>query len=156
MAVINKLRKNSWLLIALIGFSTMAFVLSDLFGRLVTGGSIPRVGKINGYKVDVQEFENRVLQLGPDNVAAFIAEPLMGAGGVLVAPRNYHQRMWEICQKYDVLLHIDEVVCGLGRTGRWFGYQHYDIRPDIVTLAKGLTSAYAPLSASIISEKIFA
>ncbi len=103
----------------------------------------------------VNEFENRILQLGADNVAAFIAEPLMGAGGVLVAPEGYHCRMHAICKKYDMLYIADEVVTGFGRLGEMlaseaiFGYQ-----PDILCIAKGLTSGYMPLGATILSDEV--
>ncbi|NKB35700.1 MAG: aminotransferase [Gammaproteobacteria bacterium] len=103
----------------------------------------------------VNEFENRILQLGADNVAAFIAEPLMGAGGVLVAPKGYHKRMHAICKKYDMLYIADEVVTGFGRLGQMFASEAiYDYTPDILCIAKGLTSAYMPLGATIISEEV--
>ncbi len=103
----------------------------------------------------VNEFENRILQLGPDTVAAFIAEPLMGAGGVLVAPEGYHKRMHAICKKYDMLYIADEVVTGFGRLGHMFTSESvYGYTPDILCIAKGLTSAYMPLGATILSEEI--
>jgi len=104
----------------------------------------------------VREFEDRILQLGPDNVAAFIAEPIMGAGGVLVAPKDYHKRMWEICQKYDLLYVADEVVTAFGRLGHMFASEDVTgIQPDIINTAKGLTSGYIPLSATLIADKIY-
>ena len=104
----------------------------------------------------VREFEDRILQLGQDNVAAFIAEPLMGAGGVLVAPAGYHRRMWEICKKYDVLYISDEVVTAFGRLGKMFASKDiYGITPDIINVAKGLTSGYIPLSATLLSDEIY-
>ena len=103
----------------------------------------------------VNEFENRILQLGEDNVAAFIAEPLMGAGGVLVAPGGYHQRMHAVCKKYDKLYIADEVVTGFGRLGEMFASEAvYGYKPDILCIAKGLTSAYMPLGATILSEEM--
>lgn len=105
----------------------------------------------------VQEFENRILQLGPDNVAAFIAEPLMGAGGVLVAPRGYHRRMWEVCQRHEVLYIADEVVTAFGRLGQMFASEDvFGMTPDIINIAKGLTSGYIPLSATLLSDRIYA
>ena len=92
---------------------------------------------------------------GADTIAAMIAEPVMGAGGVIVPPEGYWPRVQEICRQYDILLHIDEVVCGLGRTGTWFGYQHYGIQPDFVTMAKGLASGYAAISCTVTTEEIF-
>ena len=91
----------------------------------------------------------------PDTVGGLIVEPITAGGGVLVPPKEYLPRLREICDKYDVWLIIDEVVCGLGRTGKWFGYQHYGIIPDIVNTAKGLASSYAPLAATITSEAVF-
>ena len=75
--------------------------------------------------------------------------------GVIPPPLGYFERIQEICQKYGVLLHIDEVVCGLGRTGKWFGYQHYGIKPDIVTMAKGVASGYAAISCTVTTESVF-
>ena len=93
----------------------------------------------------VSEFRNRIAQLGADNVAAFIAEPIMGAGGVLVAPRGYHRKMWEICRENDVLFIADEVVTGFGRLGAWFASEEvYDYVPDVLVLAKGINSGYVP------------
>ena len=104
----------------------------------------------------VAEFENRVLQLGPDNVAAFIAEPIMGAGGVLVAPEGYHKRMYDICKKYDMLYIADEVVTAFGRLGHMFASEAvFGVVPDIICIAKGLTSGYQPLGATLLSDKIY-
>ncbi|TQV87414.1 aminotransferase [Aliikangiella coralliicola] len=104
----------------------------------------------------VNEFENRIIQLGADSVAAFIAEPIMGAGGVLVAPEGYHKAMKAICEKYDILYIADEVVTGFGRLGHFFASKAiYDMQPDIIISAKGITSGYIPLGAAIISEKIY-
>ncbi|WP_128293124.1 aminotransferase [Afifella aestuarii] len=103
----------------------------------------------------VREFEDRILQLGPDNVAAFIAEPIMGAGGVLVAPDGYHRRIYEICKKYDMLYIADEVVTGFGRLGEWFASETlYGYVPDILVVAKGITSGYVPLGATILSAHV--
>ncbi len=100
--------------------------------------------------------EQLILREGPDTVAAFIAEPVMAAGGVLVPPRTYFEKVQAVLAKYDVLFIADEVVCGFGRTGNPFGAQTFGIKPDTVTLAKALTSAYQPLSAVAIPDKIYA
>ncbi|NRP11390.1 putative aminotransferase [Aliiroseovarius sp. xm-m-379] len=101
-----------------------------------------------------RELEEKILELGEDKVAAFIAEPVQGAGGVIVAPDSYWPEIQRICDKYDILLIADEVICGFGRTGEWFGSQALDIRPDIMTVAKGLSSGYAPIGASIVSDEV--
>ena len=99
--------------------------------------------------------EEVILREGPDTVGALCLEPVTAGGGVIVPPEGYWPRVQEICRKYDVLLHIDEVVCGLGRTGTWFGYQHYGIEPDFVTMAKGVASGYAAIACCVTSEKVF-
>ena len=101
------------------------------------------------------QLEEMILAEGPDTVAAFIAEPVMGAGGVVPPPEGYFQEIQAVLRKYDVLLIADEVITGFGRTGKWFASETYDIEPDIMTLAKGLTSGYIPMSASVISEDIW-
>ena len=104
----------------------------------------------------VREFEEKILEIGPDNVAAFFAEPIMGAGGVIVPPNGYHTRMLEVCRKYGVLYVADEVVTGFGRVGHFFASEDvFGMVPDIITSAKGLSSAYAPLSATILSDEIY-
>lgn len=99
--------------------------------------------------------EEVILREGPDTVGALVLEPVTAGGGVIVPPEGYWQRVQEICRKYDILLHIDEVVCGLGRTGTWFGYQQYGIEPDFVTMAKGVASGYAAISCTVTSERVF-
>ncbi len=99
--------------------------------------------------------EQLILREGPDTIAAFIAEPVMAAGGVLVPPAGYFEKMQAVLNKYDVLFIADEVVCGFGRTGQPFGSHTLNIKPDTVTLAKALTSAYQPLSAIVIPEKMY-
>ncbi len=96
-----------------------------------------------------------ILREGPETVGALVLEPVVAGGGVIPAPDGYWPRVQEICRKYDVLLHIDEVVCGLGRTGKWFGYQHYGIEPDFVTMAKGVASGYAAISCTVTTERVF-
>ena len=92
---------------------------------------------------------------GPDTVGSVVLEPITAGGGVIPPVPEYFPIIESICRKYDVLLHIDEVVCGLGRTGKWFGYQHYDVQPDIVTTAKGLAAGYAAVSITVTTEKLF-
>ena len=100
--------------------------------------------------------EEVILREGPDTVGALCLEPVTAGGGVIVPPEGYWQRVQEICRKYDILLHIDEVVCGVGRTGtHWFGYQHYGIEPDFVTMAKGVASGYAAIACCVTSERVF-
>jgi putrescine aminotransferase len=98
--------------------------------------------------------EDAIVREGPDTVAAFIAEPVQGAGGVIVPPADYFPRVREICDRYGVLLIADEVITGFGRTGRWFGLEHYRIEPDIVQFAKGITSGYIPLGGIGVSDAI--
>ncbi|MDQ2705407.1 MAG: aspartate aminotransferase family protein [Pseudomonadota bacterium] len=98
--------------------------------------------------------EDAILEAGPDTVAAFIGEPIMGAGGVKIPPRNYWTEIQRICRKYDVLLMLDEVITGYGRTGAWFAAQTYGIEPDMITSAKALTSGYLPLSALLVGDRV--
>ena len=100
------------------------------------------------------KLEEAILREGPDTVAAFIAEPVQGAGGVIVPPDDYFQRIRAICTKYDVLLIADEVITGFGRTGRWFGLERYGVEPDIIQFAKGITSGYVPLGGVGISDAV--
>lgn len=102
------------------------------------------------------ELENRIEQLGADNVCAFIAEPIMGAGGVLVAPESYHKKCWEVCKKHDVLYIADEVVTAFGRLGEWVASESiFNYQPDILVVAKGINSGYVPLGAAVFSEEIY-
>ncbi len=101
------------------------------------------------------ELEAMILREGPDTVGAFIAEPVLGTGGITPPPAGYWAAIQAVLRKYDVLLIADEVVTGFGRTGALFGCTKYDIEPDLITVAKGLTSAYVPLSAAIIGEKVY-
>ena len=104
----------------------------------------------------VNELDHKINQLGAENVAAFIAEPIMGAGGVIVPPPGYHARMLEVCLKYEVLYIADEVVTAFGRLGHFFASEDvFGMVPDIITSAKGLSSAYAPLSATILSDEFY-
>jgi len=104
----------------------------------------------------VKELEDKILALGPENVACFIAEPIMGAGGVLVAPPGYHRRMKEVCEKYGVFYISDEVVTGFARLGHFFASEPvFDVLPDVITSAKGISSGYLPLGATLISDEIY-
>ena len=98
--------------------------------------------------------EERIIEVGADNVAAFVGEPIQGAGGVIIPPSTYWPRIQEICQKYDILLVADEVICGFGRTGAWFGHETFGFKPDIFTTAKGLSSGYLPIGAVFVGDKV--
>ena len=102
------------------------------------------------------ELENLILAEGPDTVAALFAEPVMGAGGVIIPPTGYFAKIRTVLEKYDVLLVADEVICGFGRTGNMWGSQTMDVRPDMLTCAKALSSAYLPISAVMMSDKVYA
>ena len=101
------------------------------------------------------ELEKLIEQEGPETIAAFVAEPALGTGGLVPPPEGYWEAIQPILQKYDILLIADEVVTGFGRLGSMFGSQHYQLQPDLITIAKGLTSAYAPLSGSIVSNRMY-
>ncbi len=102
-----------------------------------------------------RELEKVVQKEDPDTVGGVILEPITAGGGVIVPPEGYFETISEICKKYGLLLIIDEVVCGIGRTGKWFGYQHFNVQPDIVTMAKGVASGYAPISCTVTTEEVF-
>jgi putrescine---pyruvate transaminase len=101
-----------------------------------------------------QQLEEKILALGADRVASFSAEPVQGAGGVIFPPSTYWPEVQRIGRKYDVLIHLDEVITGFGRTGEWFGAQTYGIAPDIMTMAKGLSSGYQPISAISLGSRM--
>jgi adenosylmethionine-8-amino-7-oxononanoate aminotransferase len=134
--------------------------LRQPFEPLVPGGC--HVPNTNTYRLppgcseaDLAEAIARRIEFeGPDTVAAVILEPVQNAGGCFTPPQGYFQRVREICDEYDVLLISDEVICAWGRLGEWFGAYRYDYVPDIITTAKGLTSAYAPMGAVIVSDRI--
>ncbi len=134
--------------------------LRELFEPLTPGGC--HVPNTNLYRLptrmdpaDLAEaVKDRIEFEGPDTVAAVILEPVQNGGGCLTPPDGYFQRVREICDEYEVLLISDEVICAWGRLGEWFGAQRYDYVPDIITTAKGLTSAYAPMGAVIVSDRI--
>ena len=99
--------------------------------------------------------ENLILEHGADTIAAFIAEPVMGAGGVILPPKTYFEKIQAVLRKHDILFIVDEVICGFGRTGNMFGSQTYQLKPDILTCAKALTSGYLPMSATLVSQSIY-
>lgn len=101
------------------------------------------------------DLEALILEEGPETIAAMIAEPIMGAGGVIVPPRTYFPKIKAVLSKYDILLLADEVICGFGRTGNWFGSQTYDVQPDMMSVAKGLSSGYAPIAATIVGDAVY-
>ncbi|EHJ94678.1 hypothetical protein KUC_1637 [Vreelandella boliviensis LC1] len=103
----------------------------------------------------IAELEEMITREGADTIGAFIAEPVMGTGGVFLPPKGYFEKLQEVLKRHDILLIADEVITGFGRTGNWFGSGTYGLRPDIVSLAKGLTSAYFPMSASLISRRMW-
>ncbi len=152
------------------GSSVGSASLGGMAGMHAQGGiPIPNIHHINqpnwwaeGGDISPEEFglacarelEDAIQELGEDRVAAFIAEPVQGAGGVIVAPDTYWPEIQRICDKYDILLIADEVICGFGRTGNWFGSQTVGIKPHIMTIAKGLSSGYAPIGGSIVNDEI--
>lgn len=101
-----------------------------------------------------RQLEAMILEVGEDKVAAFIGEPVQGAGGVIIPPSTYWPEIQRICDKYEILLIADEVICGFGRTGNWFGSQTFGIRPHIMTIAKGLTSGYMPMGGSLVCDEV--
>jgi len=101
-----------------------------------------------------RELEAKILEIGPQRVAAFIGEPVQGAGGVIIPPKTYWPEVQRIVDKYGILFASDEVICGFGRTGRWFGCEHFGTRPDFMTLAKAITSGYQPLGALMVSDRV--
>ena len=106
-------------------------------------------------EIKVSELEKKILDVGPDKVAAFVAEPVLASGGVILPPEGYHLMTWEVCKKYNILYISDEVVTGFGRLGHWFSSEEiFDFVPDIITCAKGLTSGYIPMGATIISDSL--
>ncbi len=101
-----------------------------------------------------KSLEDKILELGAENVAAFVAEPIQGAGGLIIPPKGYWEEIQRICRKYDILLHVDEVICGFGRTGQWFGSDTFGIEPDMINMAKGLSSGYQPIAALGFGERV--
>lgn len=135
-----------------------------LYGPFTPGFvSVPHCLEYHSQFGDVDDYgiraanaiEEVILREGADTVGGLILEPITAGGGVIVPPKGYWERVQEICDKYEILLIIDEVVCGMGRTGTWFGFQHYGIKPDIVTMAKGVASGYAAISCTVTTEAVF-
>lgn len=113
-------------------------------------------GDVDDYGIRAANaIEEVILREGPDTVGGIILEPITAGGGVITPPKGYWERVQEICKQYNILLIMDEVVCGMGRTGTWFGYQQYGIQPDIVTMAKGVASGYAAISCTVTTEEVF-
>jgi len=113
-------------------------------------------GAVENYgEMAADAVEEVILREGPDTIGAICLEPVTAGGGVIVPPAGYWEKIQDICKKYDILIHIDEVVCGVGRTGEWFGYQHFGVKPDFVTMAKGVASGYAAISCTVTTEAVF-
>tara|TARA_Y100001934_G_scaffold251203_1_gene314177 strand:- start:5838 stop:7214 length:1377 start_codon:yes stop_codon:yes gene_type:complete len=146
-AVSGKSRDKSWLDTRL---DTVHFISSPNPYRRPEGMNI------DGFKdFLVKELEDKILEVGPDKVGAFIAEPILASGGVIVPPPGYHAACLEVCRRHDVIYISDEVVTGFGRLGHWYASEPvFDITPDIIISAKGLTSGYIPLSCVIISDRL--
>jgi len=101
-----------------------------------------------------RDLERKILELGADKVAAFVAEPVQGAGGVIIPPSGYWAEIQRICDEYGLLLVTDEVICGFGRMGEWFGADYYKVKPDLMTFAKGVTSGYLPLGGVMVGDRV--
>ena len=101
-----------------------------------------------------RQLEDKILEMGVDKVAAFIGEPIQGAGGVIIPPATYWPEIQRICEKYGILLIADEVICGFGRTGNWFGSETFGMRPDFMSIAKGLSSGYLPIGGVLVSDRV--
>lgn len=152
------------------GSTVAGAALGGMAGMHAQGGTLPGIVHIpqpywfgeGGDKTPeefgiwaAEQLEAKILEVGVDKVAAFIAEPIQGAGGVIVPPETYWPKIREILAKYDILFVADEVICGFGRTGEWFGSDYYGNTPDLMTIAKGLTSGYIPMGGLIVSDKVF-
>ena len=134
----------------------LTFDLDAMSGWVARGMTTPTpISRGEFGIVAARALEDKILELGADNVAAFIGEPVQGAGGVIDPPETYWPEIQRICRKYDILLVADEVICGFGRTGQWFGSQTYDIEPDLMPMAKGLSSGYLPISAVAMNGRVF-
>ncbi|MCT8970495.1 aspartate aminotransferase family protein [Microbaculum marinisediminis] len=151
------------------GSTVAASALGGMAGMHAQAGMVPGVHHITppywfdyGGDMSPEEFgvwaarelERAIDELGEDNVAAFIAEPIQGAGGVLIPPETYWPEIRRICSERDILLVVDEVICGFGRTGNWFGSDTYDLKPDLMPIAKGLSSGYLPIGGVMVSDRV--
>ncbi len=147
-SVSGKTRDKDWMDTA----SEMVHFLPD-----VNPSIRPKGISIGNYLEDkIKDLETSIITIGADKVGAFIAEPVLASGGVIVPPKGYHQKCLEVCRQHDVLYISDEVVTGFGRLGHWFASKEvFDIEPDLITCAKGLTSGYIPMGACLISDRIF-
>ncbi len=150
--------------------STLAgSALGGMEGMHEQAGTIPGIEHIgqpnyfeSGMGMSENEFglvaagwlEKKILEVGPERVAAFIGEPVQGAGGVIIPPATYWPEIQRICDKYDILLIADEVICGFGRLGAWFGSELMGIKPDLITFAKGVTSGYVPLGGVLVGDRV--
>ncbi|WP_434778218.1 aspartate aminotransferase family protein [Neisseria sp. Ec49-e6-T10] len=143
--------------------------MGGMKGMHKQGGLVPNIAHIDqpwwyglGGSLSADEFglkaaswlEEKILEIGADKVAAFVGEPIQGAGGVIIPPKTYWPKIQEICKKYNILLVADEVICGFGRTGKWFGHQTMGFTPDVFTTAKGLSSGYQPIGAVFFNDKV--
>ena len=149
--------------------ATLSGKANDKTGFQFPDGLVHHVSEANCYRMPdgvddepsycdflVDEFERKIAELGAEYVACFFAEPIMGAGGVLVAPAGYHGRMKEVCEANDILYVSDEVVTAFGRLGHFFASEdRFDVMPDMIVTAKGLTSGYVPLAATLVSDRVF-
>jgi putrescine aminotransferase len=105
-------------------------------------------------RVAAAALEEKILEIGPERVAAFVGEPIQGAGGVIIPPATYWPEIQRIVDRYGILLVADEVICGFGRTGRWFGSEYFDIRPDLMPIAKGMSSGYLPIGGLMVGDRV--
>ncbi|MCC0028831.1 MAG: aminotransferase class III-fold pyridoxal phosphate-dependent enzyme [Brucellaceae bacterium] len=113
-------------------------------------------GAVENYgEAAADAIEEVILREGADTIGAICLEPVTAGGGVITPPAGYWERVQDICARHEILIHIDEVVCGVGRTGEWFGYQNYGVKPDFVTMAKGVASGYAAISCTVTTEAVF-
>lgn len=114
-------------------------------------------GRVENYgEMAADAIEAVILREGPDSIGAICLEPVTAGGGVITPPKGYWEKVQDICRRHEILIHIDEVVCGMGRTGAWFGYQNYGVQPDFVTMAKGVASGYAAIACTVTTEAVFA
>lgn len=126
----------------------------DMAGHMLTGFAHAKTPYEIGTSESIQSIREVIEKEGPETVAAFMAEPIQGAGGVLVPPKDYFKEVRKLCDEYGILFLADEVITGFGRTGKMFGIEHWDVEPDLMCFAKGVTSGYFPLGGVIVSDKI--